>query len=190
MEKGQILHVVVGSTNPVKVGAVKTVLTRAVDESLLPRVVQAAVSGLSVPSGVSDQPIGEEETRRGAVGRAQAVLAQMPEADWGVGLEGGVVKLDNSYYTCAWCVIASRQGKQSFGGGLYMPLPPAIARDLDVGIELGEATDRLFQTQNSKHAGGALGYLSKNLHTRQASYQAIFTYALTCFLYPDLYELS
>lgn len=185
----QVLKVVVGSTNPVKVGAVESVLQRAVAEKLLPGVEQVTVRGLIVPSGVSDQPFGDEETRRGAVGRAQAVLAQVAEADWGVGLEGGAVKLPDGYYTNAWCVIADRRGNLAFGGGLYMPLPATIVRDLEAGIELGEATDRLFQAKNSKQAGGALGYLSKNLHTRQASYQAIFTYALTKFLHPELYEL-
>lgn len=184
------LLVVVGSKNPTKVGAVQAVMNRAVRNGLVPGVSHSAVSGLEVPSGVSDQPFGEEETRRGAIGRARIVLETGPEATWGIGIEGGVVRLEDGLYTCAWCAIADRQGHTALGGGLYMPLPPAIVRDLEAGYELGDATDRLFKVSQSKHAGGALGHLSKNLHSRQGAYEAIFTYALVKFLNPELYELT
>jgi inosine/xanthosine triphosphatase len=180
----------VGSRNPTKVEAVRRVLEKALAENLLP-VATVEIRGLEVPSGVSDQPLGEEETRRGALERAQRVLAELADeiADFGVGIEGGVVKLENGLYTTAWCAIVDRKGNRSFGGGLIMPLPPPMVRDLEAGYELGEATDRLYSVKNSKHAGGALGYLSKGLHSRQGAYEAIFTYALTSFLNPELYEL-
>lgn len=179
----------VGSRNPTKVEAVRHTLERVVAEELLP-VTKLEVRGVEVPSGVSDQPVGEEETRRGALGRARRVLAELaPEgAEWGVGIEGGVMHLDEGVYTTAWCAIVDRRGNTSFGGGLIMPLPPAIVRDLEAGYELGVATDRLYGVQNSKHAGGALGYLSKGLHSRRGAYEAIFIYALTSFLNPELYE--
>ncbi len=184
------LVVVVGSKNPVKVEAVRTVLNRAVIDRLLPGGNSVEIHGQEVPSGVSDQPVGEEETRRGAAGRARKALESLPGASWGVGIEGGIVRLEVGIYTCAWCAICDRKGNLSEGGGLYMPLPPAIVRDLEAGYELGEATDRLFGVLNSKQAGGALGHLSKNLHHRQGAYEAIFTYALVKFLNPDLYELT
>jgi inosine/xanthosine triphosphatase len=184
------LSVVVGSTNPVKIGAVETVLRRAVAENLLPGVTSVNVRGVNVPSGISDQPYGDDETRLGATTRAKNVLDTVPDADWGVGVEGGAVKLADGYYSNAWIVIADRNGKISTGGGLYMPLPAPIVRDMEAGIELGHATDRLFGAVNSKQAGGALGYLSKNLRTRQDAYESIFVYALTKFLHPELYELT
>ena len=56
--------IAVGSTNPVKIGAV-----RGVTERIVPGV---RVEGIAVDSGVSDQPWGDEETIRGAVARARA----------------------------------------------------------------------------------------------------------------------
>ncbi|HEX2913810.1 MAG TPA: inosine/xanthosine triphosphatase [Chloroflexia bacterium] len=184
------LVVAVGSKNPVKVGATRVILTQAVEGGLLPGIATVSVEGLEVPSGVSDQPVGEEETRRGALSRARNVLKQVPEATWGVGIEGGILRMEDGVYTCAWAVIADRQGVSSSGGGLVMPLPTAIVRDLDNGLELGDATDRLFGVKHSKHAGGALGYLSKNLKSRQDAYEGILTYALVKFLHPELYELT
>jgi inosine/xanthosine triphosphatase len=184
------LLMVVGSRNPVKVGAVQAVMQRVAAQGLMPGVTAATVQGLEVASGVSDQPVGDEETRQGALSRANAALQAAPGADFGVGLEGGILKLEGDIFTCAWCVIADRRGNISAGSGLVMPLPPPIARDLAAGYELGDATDRLFAVKNSKHAGGALGYLSKGLRSRQDAYESIFTYALSKFLDPALYELS
>jgi inosine/xanthosine triphosphatase len=180
---------VVGSKNPVKIGAAQAVMQQVVAQGLLPGVTTATVQGVEVASGVSDQPVGDEETRRGALGRAQAALQATPGAAYGIGLEGGILKLEGEIFTCAWCVIVDRRGNISSGSGLVMPLPPPIVRDLEAGYELGDATDRLFAVQNSKHAGGALGYLSKGLRSRQDAYESIFTYALARFLDPELYEL-
>ena len=186
--KGHLL-MVVGSKTPVKIVAAQAVMQRVVAQELLPGVTAATVRGVEVASGVSDQPVGDEETRRGALGRAQAAFQATPGADYGVGLEGGILKLEGEIFTCAWCVIVDRRGNISSGSGLVMPLPPPIVRDLEAGYELGDATDRLFAVKNSKHAGGALGYLSKGLRSRQDAYESIFTYALARFLDPELYEL-
>ena len=75
--------IAVGSTNRVKIGAVREVL-----RSLAP---DARVEGVDVPSGVADQPFGDEETIRGAQARARGALAALA-ADLGVGIEGGVVE--------------------------------------------------------------------------------------------------
>jgi inosine/xanthosine triphosphatase len=184
------LLVRVGSKNPTKVHAVSRVLDRAVSQQLL-AVNEVEVRGLDVSSGVSDQPVGEEETRRGALARAQRALEAGVNdgATWGVGIEGGIVYLPEGVYTTAWCAIVDRRGNSSLGGGLQMPLPPPIVRDLEAGYELGHTTDRLYQVQNSKQAGGVLGHLSKGLHSRRGAYEAIFIYALSKFLNPELYEL-
>jgi inosine/xanthosine triphosphatase len=189
LEKGPPILLAVGSLNPVKIGAVRVVMQRVAAEGLMPGVPAATVEGLEVSSGVSDQPVGDEETHRGALSRARAALAGLPGAEYGVGLEGGILKLAGEVYTCAWCVIVDRSGNVSAGGGLIMPLPPPIVRDLEAGYELGDATDRLYGVKHSKHAGGALGYLSKNLRSRQDAYEGIFTYALAKFLSPELYEV-
>ncbi len=57
------LRVCVASTNPVKVGAVQ----QALAECFPDRAVE--VEGCSVPSGVEDQPMSDEETKRGAMNR-------------------------------------------------------------------------------------------------------------------------
>ena len=82
------MKIAVGSTNPVKIGSVREAFERAFGE--------VEVIGVEVSSGVSDQPWGEEETRLGARNRARAVLTKVVDAEYGVGLEGGVVEIESS----------------------------------------------------------------------------------------------
>ena len=104
--------VAVGSTNPVKIGAVRAVLTR-----IAPHV---SVEGVAVESGVSDQPWGDEETIKGAVARARAARLAL-DADWGVGIEGGVIDEDGTIVrTCAWAAIVGRDGRPGVGGSLSL----------------------------------------------------------------------
>jgi len=80
------VKVLVGSKNPVKVESVKTALQRCFPGKTY------VVQGLSVPSNVSEQPIGDHETLLGATNRVNN-LCQLPEsedADMCIAIEGGI----------------------------------------------------------------------------------------------------
>jgi non-canonical (house-cleaning) NTP pyrophosphatase len=111
----------VGSTNPVKLAAARAVLARAFPA--------CAVRAVAAPSGVPDQPWGDDETRRGAAERARAALASLGGAGdaLGIGFEGGVVDDAGALRTCAWAAVATPDGRVHLGGSLAMPLPPAVA---------------------------------------------------------------
>lgn len=177
--------VAVGSTNPVKVAAVRAVLARVAPD--------AAVQAVAVPSGVPDQPWGDAETRRGATARALAARAACA-ADLGVGIEGGVVEDDadaeatapGRLRTCAWAAVAGPDGRVHVGGSLAMPLPEAVAARVRAGAELGHAMDALLDTTGTKHRGGAVGVLTGGLIDRRQAYEVILTYALAPLLEPWL----
>ena len=139
-----IRRVVVGSTNPVKIGAVRAVIGR-----VAPR---AAVDGIAVASSVPDQPWGDEETIRGAETRARAALVASDGAALAIGLEGGVVEAaDGGLRTCAWAAVLAPDGRRGVGGSLSMPLPPAVAELVRGGLELGTAMDRVSGARDTKH---------------------------------------
>ncbi len=172
-----VRHVVVGSTNPVKINAVRAVLARA--------GLEAVVEGRAVPSSVSDQPVGDEETIRGAVARARGALAS-DGADLGVGIEGGVVNdATGAMRTCAWAAIVSTDGRQGVGGSLAMPLPGVVADAVRGGLELGHAMDRLTGSHDTKRGAGAVGILTSGLVDRQQAYEVLVSYALAPFLTPE-----
>jgi inosine/xanthosine triphosphatase len=111
--------VAVGSLNPVKINAARATIAR-----LVPNV---SVTGVAVPSGVPDQPWGDEETMRGALARAHAARSAL-DADLGVGIEGGVVEgSDGGVRTCAWAAVVARDGTEGVGGSLSMQLPAHVA---------------------------------------------------------------
>ncbi|GMV09558.1 MAG: hypothetical protein AMXMBFR55_12920 [Gemmatimonadota bacterium] len=170
-EPVHVPRVAVGSRNPVKVAAVAHVVRRL--------HASAIVEGIQVPSGVPDQPVGDDEPRRGAAARARAARAAL-DADNGVGLEGGIVEDGHlGMRTCAWAAVALRDGREFFGGSLAMPLPPAVAELVRGGTELGHAMDALTGESDTKHGAGAVGILTNGLIDRQRAYEVLVTYALS-----------
>jgi len=175
--------VVVGSTNPVKIAAVQAVVQRVWPGCM--------VRGAAVESGVSSQPIGDDETRRGAAIRARRALDGDGDADLGIGLEGGVVREPNgTMRTCAWASVVDRGGFASDGGSLAMPLPAAVATRVLAGEELGVAMDAVADTVGTKYGRGAVGILTAGLIDRQGAYEPLVTYALAPWLAPDYFRAS
>lgn len=169
-------RVAVGSTNPVKIGAARAIVARL--------SIESEVSGLAVPSGVPDQPWGDDETIRGALARARAAR-EAADADVGIGIEGGVVEsAEGTVRTCAWAAAVTRDGRESVGGSLAMTLPPNVAALVRGGMELGHAMDAITGSHNVKQGPGAVGILTHGLVTRQQAYEAIVAYALAPLLAP------
>ncbi len=175
--------IVVGSTNPVKIAAVRAVVARCWP--------QCAVEGTAAESGVPAQPVGDAQTIEGARTRAISALRSNASADLAVGLEGGVVvEPDEAMRTCAWAVACDRDGKSSVGGSLSMPLPTVVKRRILAGEELGHAMDAVADTVGTKHGRGAVGILTAGLIDRQRAYEPLVTYALAPWLAADYFEDS
>lgn len=170
----------VGSTNPVKIAAVRAVLARVAPH--------AVVTGVAVASGVPDQPWGDVETIAGARARARRALETTGTA-LAVGLEGGVVEEpDGRVRTCAWAVVVGRDGREGMGGSLAMPLPERVAVRLRAGEELGLAMDAEARVSGTRTGRGAVGILTAGLIDRQAAYEPLVTYALAPWLAPAFFD--
>ncbi len=172
--------IIVASTNPVKVAA-----TRLGFEQMFPGA-SLTVTGISVPSGVSDQPLSDSETLQGAQNRAhQAHLAQ-PDADFWVGIEGGLDEAaDGRFVVFAWVAIEGRDRSGQSRTATFI-LPLAVARLIRQGYELGHADDIVFQRTNSKQHTGSVGILTHDVITRTTYYQQAVVLALIPFMNHDL----
>lgn len=168
----------VGSTNPAKLEAVHRALAR-----LAPA---CAVEGVAVPSGVGAQPLGDEETRAGALARARAALAG-GSADIGIGLEGGVIFEGDEPWLVSWVAVVDRDGRVGEASGLRMPLPPVSASRVRAGAELGDVIDALFDVHLSKQQAGAIGLLTEGFVSRTDAFADLVAMACAPFLRPDLY---
>lgn len=170
------MNVVVASKNPVKIEA-----SRAAFAALLPDA-DLQMSSISVESGVSDQPTSDEETRRGAKNRAANARDISPDADFWVGLEGGIEVVEEQLIAFAWMAVLGSNGQLSSARSATLPLPPSVWKLIDAGLELGEANDRVFATANSKQGGGAYGLLTDGLYTRESVYTQTLVLALLPFV--------
>lgn len=177
-----MLVVAVGSKNPVKIAA-----ARAGFGDLLGGPVEAI--GVEAASGVAAQPMGDRETIQGATNRARAALAAVPDAQWAVGLEGGVVSIGEALYCCAWCAIVDRSGRVGLASTGRCELPPPVADLIRGGMELGDADDLVFGRANSKQAEGAVGLLTRGRIDRAAFYAPAVTMALVRFLNAEVFAL-
>lgn len=140
---------------------------------------------LFVSSGVSDQPLSEEETIQGAINRAKAALAQLPDCHIGLGLEGGLMY--DERYTSQWYLIsicAAWNGESLYiGKGLSFPIPlQAAERIVREGIELRTVIDEWGNTTGSHQKGGAYALLTDGRINRADVFEQAVTAAITPFV--------
>lgn len=169
------MRIIVSSTNPVKIAACRSAFAWVFADA------SHEIIAVSVPSGVSEQPNADEETRQGAINRVRNARQQYPDADFWVGLEGGLEWIDGEPLASAWMVVSDSSGRLGQVRTPTLPLPPAVKQLLLQGLELGEANDRVFSTRHSKQAGGAFGLLTRNLLTRESVYTQTLILALLPF---------
>ncbi|WP_192820389.1 inosine/xanthosine triphosphatase [Rufibacter sp. LB8] len=172
--------VVVASANPVKVQAALAGLQR-----MFPHDQFEAVP-LEVPSGVADQPMTDQETLQGALNRVENAFTQRPEADFWIGLEGGVEQVHHELASFAWVVVKAGTTWGKARSGTFF-LPQKVADLVNQGVELGPANDQIFSQVNSKQKGGAIGILSHGALGRKELYEQAVVLALVPFQNPELY---
>ena len=171
--------IIIASRNPVKMQAALQAFHKAFPGSLWQS------QGVSVPSLVSDQPMSNAETLLGATNRVNAAYTLFPDADFWVGIEGGIEQVSNMMTSFAWVYIRSQHTCGQARSGTFI-LPQEVARLVNEGKELGEADDIVFGRSNSKQANGAVGLLTGDVVTRTALYEHAVLLALIPFLNPEL----
>ena len=173
------MRIAVGSTNPVKIQAVRQIATRVWPD--------ANIHQVNVASDISSMPLSAEETLLGARNRARAALS-LSASDLGIGLEGGVNQETAGLMLMGWVVVLDKYGREGIGGTARLPLPPFIASRILAGEELGQVMDDILRETNVKQKGGAVGALTAGLVLRAEAFATAVAYALSRFLVPNLYE--
>ena len=176
-----MINVVIASQNPVKVKCTEKAFSEVFKEEVF------AFNGINVPSNVSDQPMSDPETLLGARNRAKNAQSAKPNADYWVGIEGGIAETDEGEMLAfAWISIISKHQNGEARTATFT-LPPKIAELIHQGIELGVADDMVFKRSNSKQSNGAVGILTHDLIDRAEYYRPAIVLALIPFINPELY---
>ena len=189
---GSLERVLVGSKNEPKIAAV-----RAAIDAFVPGV---DVSGVNVPSGVAEQPVGFEEIVRGARNRAGAAV-DAGDCDLGVGIEDGLVSLPNGAGAGTeemmniGCAAVSDGQRVSVGFSSGFAYPPAVSEEaVRESAPIGELFDRMWRERSgereripSAKTSGNIGKLTDGVLPREEYARHAVICALIAFLHPDLY---
>ncbi|KAJ4865129.1 hypothetical protein T069G_01659 [Trichoderma breve] len=160
----RVTRVIVASRNNVKISA-----AREAFGGMFPSA-EFSFTGLNVPSGVADQPMTDAETLQGARNRARNARDAEPQADYWVGIEGGVDDSGDAMETFAWVVVLGRTERMGRARTAAFFQPEEVARLVRGGMELGPAGDQVFGSENSRAHSGSIGLLTGDLIKRSAYY--------------------
>ncbi len=168
----------VGTDNPVKVRA-----ARRVFEDLFGRV---QVRGVPVASGVPEQPV-DQQAPVGALNRARAALA---DADFGVGIEAGLVwdAAVGDFIDVQYCAVVDRAGKVTLGHGPGFEYPPSVVQRVKAGATVGEAMKALTGVSEIGSKYGAIGFLTEHRMDRDALTEAAVLMAMVPRIRRELYS--
>jgi inosine/xanthosine triphosphatase len=176
------MKVLVGSENPVKIQSVK--------EGFLTFFEHVEVKGVNVDTGVPHQPM-NDETFEGAKNRAENVKRmndqQNLDATFFVGIEGGVLQLQDRWFSVNVVYILDQHNRDSFATtGLY-ELPSALSKDLLIEKDLGHAMAALADDNFAARERGTVAFLTDGKIDRfQNQVQGVIL-ALIPFVNDNLY---
>lgn len=166
--------VIITSKNPVKIKAAKEGF-----KALLPSSETYEFRPLSVPSNVPDQPFSDAETLLGASNRVANAREAEPDADFWVGIEGGVDNHDGGILNFAWVVVASREsGRTGKARTSAYYLPEESVTLLREGLELGQADAKVFGKSDTRSGSGSVGLLTDDVVDRAGFYTQAVILAL------------
>jgi inosine/xanthosine triphosphatase len=139
----------VGTANDLKVRAV----TRAFN-----RYFDANVKKIPVKTSVPRQPVGTRQVLQGALERAVKALDSLKGADFGVGIEAGLIEFYSStgFLETQIAIILGSNGRLSVGLSPSFELPPHIVDSMIGGLELSEAS-KIFRGE--RDLGETIGYI-------------------------------
>lgn len=173
--------IAIGTKNKAKTAAVEAVAVKYFEHCKFEHI--------SVPSGVSEQPFSDAETRQGAINRA-INACEATGADISFGLEGGVYEIDGAMYCCNWGAVALKDGTIISSSGASFVLPEEIAVKLRNGEELGPVMDVFTKTKDIRHHAGAIGIFTEGLVDRKEMFEHIVTLLIGQVLYHRKHEAT
>lgn len=136
-----------------------------------------------INSGVDDQPKSAEDCLKGAINRARAARKSL-NADFGVGIEGGVEKIVDRWFESGWvAVVGKDEGLVGVGTSARMEIgAPVMKHILEDSEELGTIANRLSGRNDVSTTNGYFGLCTDDQLTRTDAYVHGVLFALVPFV--------
>ena len=163
------MKIVVGSKNPVKIEAARQAFMLHFGDD-----TDIEVIGIDALSNVADQPMSVNETATGAYNRASYMRRNYPDADYAIGIEGGLstikVRRQVHGFEQTWaCVYAVKDNAHAFGSGPAYGIDNVILGHINSGLDLSDAMQKEHGTIDLGKTHGYNGWLSNNHYDRTES---------------------
>lgn len=157
------MKIAVGSNNPAKLQAVQEAFEMLFPDS------EIECLGATVTSGVSDQPMSDEETMRGAQNRAMQAMKAIENAVFGIGLEGGLNRVHDTWFTGTFASVVAKDGLVGFGISPRVPAPKELITKVQEGFNLSDAVHEVLGISDIGKKEGLLGYMTNGVITRASA---------------------
>lgn len=160
-----MIEIALGSENPTKLQAVRSAFKECLTD-------EYRVRGYAAASGVTDQPMSDEEMVLGARNRAEQAAILAPEARYTVGMEGGVRVMREGWFNMGWiCIKEASTGIYGYGVTLAHRIPDQVRHLMeDKGLELSNAVSEVYGT-NTVADRDCSGVITANLLPAAQIYQ-------------------
>ncbi|MBP6880095.1 DUF84 family protein [Candidatus Saccharibacteria bacterium] len=166
--------VTVGSENPTKIEATRQAFAIAFPNGFF------EFSGVAAASGVNEQPMTEDESILGANNRARFVLDNS-DADYAVGMEGGMYFVNDSWFVSDWVVVRDRNGEKGIAGTPRYFVPEYLAKHVTADFDLSAVLEKQLDMKNIGKLDGFAGMSTNNHITRTTSNRDALVIALAQF---------
>lgn len=173
------MKVAIGSTNPKKILPTELVFSHHFDD--------VQIIPVAVPSGVRQLPLTNNEMYQGATNRARRALEKVPDADFAIGIEGGLHKYQIGWVKKEIIVVIDQKGKIGIGTTGEVQIPQKIMELVGKGKSLGEAIYKSYAIRNSGKNGGIVGIVTKSYIVRSEALRHGISFALAPFLHENIY---
>lgn len=135
-----MIKIAVGTTSEQKL--------QFLDEVLIELKLKTKIESFNVPSGVSDQPISNKETRQGSINRAKSVLKLSSKTNLGLGIEVGYhLNKNKNYEIFCWATIVDKSGRKISARSHKLLLPTFHQKILKENKYLGDFV-RQYEVEN------------------------------------------
>lgn len=127
---------------------------------------------VNVDSGVTDQPLDENITIQGAITRAKQAVSPDQIYEFSIGLEAGLVKVNNLYYLVCVVAIVDRSNNIYLGISSKLPLPKEVSDKVAGGKQFGEVI-REFRNSTKETSPVFIQYIQELIDRKKSFLEAL-----------------
>lgn len=176
------MEIVIGSENIPKRQAVAEAFRKLYPGDYL------ELHGVAADSGVSSHPTTAEESQQGAINHIKRARELRPNADFYVGIEGGLLEAGDRAWEIGWVAIENSKGEVYTSPSAGVEVKGKILSAIRAGRELNDVLLDDFGIQDAGNTNGYYGLVTDDLITRKQGYEQAIVFALAPFQHPEYFK--